>query len=87
MSAVAEKTVDINKRRKFIGIGIALGGLALLGSAAGSLGLFGGSGRGRLFTFRSRRNTSVIDKDSIFYPRDEVVRRNISAGPGDQART
>ena len=87
MNAVAEKTVDINKRRKFIGLGIALGGLALLGSAAGSLGLFGSSGRGRLFTFRSRRNTSVINEDSIFYPRDEVVRRNISAESGDEART
>ena len=75
MSAVTEKPVDINKRRKFIGLGIALGGLALLGSA---VGLFGGSSKGRLLTFRTGRNRPVIDQDSIFYPRDEAVRRSIS---------
>ena len=78
MNAIAGKTVDINRRRKFIGLGIALGGLALLGSTAGALGLFGRSNRGRLFTFRSRKSIPVIDQDSIFYPRDEAVRRNIS---------
>lgn len=78
MSDIAKNTVDINKRRKFIGLGVALGGLALLGSATGALGLFGGSNRGRLFTFRSRRNNSAISQDSIFYPRDEAVRRHIS---------
>ncbi len=82
MSAIAEKTVDINRRRKFIGLGIALGGLALLGSATGALGLFGRSNRGRLFTFRSRRSTPVIDQDSIFYPRDEVVRQKITESGG-----
>ena len=86
MSAVAKKTGHINKRRKFIGLGIALGGLALLGSAAGSLRLFGGPNRDRLFTFRSRRSTPVIDQDSIFYPRDEAVRKNISES-GDLSRT
>lgn len=86
MSAIAEKSIDINKRRKFIGLGIALGGLALLGGATGALGLFGRSNKGRLFTFRSRRSNPVIDQDSIFYPRDEAVRRNIS-GSGDLDRT
>ena len=83
MSAVAEKTVDINRRRKFIGLGIALGGLAVLGSAAGALGLFGSPVRNRLFVFRTRKNASVMDEDSIFYPRDEIVRKKIaeSAGP------
>ena len=83
MSTVAGKSVDIIKRRKFLGLGIALGGLALLGSAAG---LFGGSGRGRLFTFRTGRNKPVINQDSIFYPRDEVVRKKI-AESGDLGRT
>ena len=78
MSAIAENSVDINKRRKFIGLGIALGGLALLGSATGALGFFGRSNRSRLFTFRSRRTTPVMDQDSIFYPRDEAVRKKIS---------
>lgn len=86
MSAVAEKSLDINKRRKFIGLGIALGGLALLGSAAGALGLLGGSNRGKLFTFRRSRYTPVIDEDSIYYPRDEAVRRNISRS-GDPGPT
>ena len=83
MSAVAEKSVDINKRRKFIGLGIALGGLALLGSAAG---LFGNSGRGRLFTFRTHRSKPAINEDSIFNPRDEFVRKGI-AESGDLGRT
>lgn len=82
MSAITENSVDINKRRKFIGLGIALGGLALLGSATGAFGLFGGSKRGRIFTFRSRRTTPVINQDSIFYPRDEAVRREISESGG-----
>ncbi len=83
MSTVAGKSVDIIKRRKFLGLGVALGGLALLGSAAG---LFGGSNRGRLFTLRTGRNKPVIDQDSIFYPRDEVVRKKI-AESGDLGRT
>ena len=82
MSAIAEKTVDINKRRKFIGLGIALGGLALIGSAAGAFGLFGRSNRGKLFTIRTGRSTPVIDQDSIFYPRDEAMRQKIAESGG-----
>lgn len=86
MSDIAKNPVDINKRRKFIGLGVALGGLALLGSATGALGLFGGSNRGRLFTFRNRRSAPAISQDSIFYPRDEAVRKRISES-GDLGRT
>ncbi len=69
-------------RRKVIGLGIALGGLAVLGSTAGALGFLGRSTKDRLFVFRSRKDRSVIGEDSIFYPRDEAVRRKLSESGG-----
>ncbi len=83
MSTTIDKTESqSNQRRKVLGLGIALGGLAVLGSTAGALGLFGRSTRDKLFIFRKRKNTGVIGEDSIFYPRDEVVRQKIAESEG-----
>ena len=83
MSTTIDKAeTKSNQRRKFIGLGIALGGLAVLGSTAGALGLLGRSSRNKLFIFRRRKNAGVIGEDSIFYPRDEFVRRKIAESEG-----
>ena len=81
-STIAKALTEGNHRRKVIGLGIALGGLAILGSTAGALGLLGRSTRDRLFIFRTRKDRGVIEEDSIFYPRDEAVRRKIAESGG-----
>ena len=77
-TSVDRSKKEIPRRKLLLGLGIVLGGLVAFGGTAGALGLFRGSAKNKFLFFR-RRNPKAgpLNEDSIFYPRDEAVRKRL----------
>ena len=75
---VNKARIENPSRRVFVGLGLVFGGIVALGGTGGVLRLLGGSARKKLSFFKTKApRSNSINKDSIYFPRDEVVRKNV----------